>query len=109
MTRSDAVVWTATLLIGLGTFGLRFSFIYLEGRTGGVPDGLERALRFVPPAVLAALVLPALAVSDGSVAVLGNERLVAGVVGGVVAWRTEDILATIVAGVGTLLALNLLV
>ena len=108
MTSSDAVVWAAVVVIGLGTFGLRFSFLYLEGRSRGVPHGAERALRFVPPAVLAALVLPSLAVSDGTVAIAGNARLAAGALASVVAWRTEDILATIVAGVGALLALQLL-
>jgi branched-subunit amino acid transport protein len=108
VSRSDAVVWAAIVAVGLGTFGLRFSFLYLEGRTGGIPPAAERALRFVPPAVLAALVLPAVVVSDGSVALVGNDRLVAGVAAALVAWRTEDILATIAAGVGALLALGLL-
>lgn len=109
MSRADAVVWAAIATVGLGTFALRFSFIYLEGRTGSLPPAAERALRHVPPAVMAALVLPALLVVDGSVAVAGNDRLVAGLVAGLVAWRTEDILATIVAGVGVLLLLLLVV
>ena len=54
------------------------------------------------------IVLPSLAVSDGTVAIAGNARLAAGALASVVAWRTEDILATIVAGVGALLALQLL-
>lgn len=109
MTPADARVWGAIVAVGLGTFALRFSFLYLEGRAVGLPPVAERGLRYVPPAILAALVLPALVVVDGSPAVVGNDRLVAGVAAGLVAWRTEDILATIVAGVGVLLVLLLVV
>lgn len=109
MTPPDAAVWAVILAIGVGTFAFRFSFIGLSERIGEVPPPAERALEFVPAAVLAALVLPALVVVDGAVTVGGNDRLLAGSFAAVVAWRTEDILATIVAGVGALLVLQMLV
>lgn len=108
MTRADAVVWTIILAMGVGTFALRFSFLGLSEYVGDVPPLVEQALEFVPAAVIAALVLPALIVVDGSVAVAGNDRLLAGAFAAAVAWRTEDILATIVAGVGALIVLQLL-
>ena len=106
MTPPDARVWAIILAMGVGTFALRFSFLGLSGYVEGVPPGLERALRFVPAAVIAAIVFPALFLVDGSVALAGNDRLLAGAVAALVAWRTEDILATIVAGVGALLVLQ---
>lgn len=102
MTRAAPVIWAAIAAIAVGTFALRFSFLYLFERVGDVPEGVERALRFVAPAVLAALVAPALIVVDGTVAVVGNDRLAAGLVGAGVAWRTESIIWTMVAGVGAL-------
>lgn len=106
MTRADAVVWAIVLAMGAGTFALRFSFLGLSERIGGVPPRVEKALAFVPAAVIAALVFPALVVVDGSMSVVGNERLLAGVFAAAVAWRTENILATILAGVGALLVLQ---
>lgn len=106
MIASDLAVWTVILVVAAGTFGFRFSFIYLVERVDEFPPLAERALRYVAPAVLAALVAPSILVVDGSVAVLGNERILAGLVGAAVAWRTESILWTMVVGVGALLVIQ---
>lgn len=104
-----STVWLAIAVAGVGTFLIRFSFIYLFEYLSEVPDGVERALRFVPAAVLAALVVPAIVLVEGSPAVsLGNERLLAAVLAAVVAWRTESIFATITVGMVALLALQML-
>jgi len=103
-------VWAAIATIGLGTFLIRFSFLYLFEYLESVPPSLERALRFVPAAVLAALVLPAVVLVDGSPAVpVDNHRLLAAGLAAVVAWRTENILATIGVGLATLVALQAVV
>ena len=95
----SARVWVAIVLIGVTTYGFRLSFIHLFGRTDEVPDGMKRALRYVPPAVLAALVFPYLISIEPTVAAtLADERLIAGVAAGVVAWRTENVFATITVG-----------
>lgn len=91
--------WIAILAIGAITYGIRLSFIHLFGRIDGVPTRLQRPLRYVPPAVLAALVLPELVTLRPTVpATLLDERLIAGLVAGAVAWRTEDVFATIASG-----------
>ncbi len=101
-------IWIVMLLGGLLTFGMRLSFIYLLGRVP-VPDGVRRALRFVPPAVLSALVLPALLMPAGRLDIgLDNHRWLAGLVAILVAWRTRSILLTILAGMAALLLLQLL-
>jgi len=96
-----AAILGVVVVIGLVTFAIRFSFIGLFGLLDEVPAGLERALQYVPAAVLAALVLPSLVVvqADGGVAV---DKLVAGGVATAVAWRTENILATMAAGMAAL-------
>lgn len=104
---APATAWLLIAALGVGTFALRLSFIGLYGRLGTLPPGVERALRFVPVAVLAALVLPALVILDGPGGPAGGARLVAGVVGGVVAWRTDSMTATIAAGMATLWGVRL--
>ncbi|MCD2199219.1 AzlD domain-containing protein [Halobacterium sp. KA-4] len=101
-------LWLVVLAAAAGTYALRVSFIALLGRLDDVPPRVERVLSYVPPAVLAALVLPELVLSDAVLAVsLGNDRLLAGAIAAVVAWRTEDMLATVAVGMGVLYALSL--
>nr|WP_283102392.1 AzlD domain-containing protein [Haloplanus sp. XH21] len=102
-------IWGVVLVVGVLTFCIRYSFIYLSGRIDGMPPRLEHALRFVPAAVLAALVAPAVVQPGPTVtATLVDGRIAAGLVAGVVAWRTEDMFATIVAGMLTLWAVGAL-
>lgn len=95
---SAASIWLLFLAIGLGTFTLRFLFIYLFGKIE-MPDWLRRALRFVPAAALAALVFPALTHPTGHLDIsLQNFRLLAGLGGAVVAWKTRNVLLTLIIG-----------
>lgn len=94
------MIWLAILGMGLITFGLRLSFLALSGRLAA-PDWLTRALRFVPVAVLTALVVPAIIYREGVLSLsLSNERLIAGLLAAIVAWRTRSVLATLVVGMG---------
>ena len=91
-------VWLLFIALAAGTFALRFSFVYLFGKVD-MPDWLRRALRFVPASVLAALVFPALTYPNGALDLsLGNLRLLAGLGGALVAWKTKNILWTIAVG-----------
>lgn len=99
---SAGSVWLLFLAIGLGTFLLRFSFIYLFGKVE-MPDWLRRALRYVPAAVLAALVFPALTHPTGMLDIsLNNARLLAGLGGALAAWKTRNVLWTLVVGMALL-------
>ena len=85
---------------------MRYSFIYLLSRFE-IPETLRRALRFVPPAVLTAIVVPDLFLRSGQINVsLTNFRLLAGVAAVLVAWKTKNTLLTILAGMITLLVLE---
>jgi branched-subunit amino acid transport protein len=100
-------LWLLFLLTGLGTLLQRLSFIFLIGKIG-MPEWLSRALRFVPAAALAALVFPALTHPAGTLDLsLGNIRLLAGLVGALVAWRTRNVLLTLAAGMLALWVLQL--
>lgn len=100
-------IWAAIALIGICTFAIRVSFIYLFGRIDSVPARVRHVLRYVPAAVLAALVVPSvIAVEPTAAETLLDDRVIAGAVAAAVAWRTEDVLFTIVAGMGTLWAIR---
>ncbi|MER3484536.1 MAG: branched-chain amino acid transport, partial [Meiothermus sp.] len=71
------------------------------------PPLLQQALRYVPAATLAGLVLPALLTHEGHWAVSPlNPRLIAGIVALVLAWRFKNALLTLVGGMGVLWALQ---
>ena len=99
-------LWLTIAGVAGVTFALRISFIVLLGRIE-IPPFLERALRFVPAAVLTAVVIPLLFYANGSLELsLGNERLVAGVAAALICWRTRSVPLTLVGGMATLWTLQ---
>ena len=95
-------VWLTILGAGIITFAIRLSLIALMGRVQ-VPPLIQRALGFVPPAVLSAIIFPELLIRNGAFDVsLGNTRLLAGVLAAFVAWRTQNVLLTIGVGMTAL-------
>ena len=104
-------IWLAIAVAGLCTYALRLSFVLLLGRVDTVPPRLVGVLRYVPAAVLAALVAPAI-ISLSATPSLGLQyetpKLLAGGVAVVVAWRRESVLATIGAGMVSLWLLEIL-
>lgn len=99
--------WVAIVLAGIGTFALRASFLVFAHRLADVPPGVQRLLRQIPPAALAAIVVPALVRPDGPIDLL-QPRLLAGVVAGAVAWRTRNIALTLAAGIGIVMVIEAL-
>jgi branched-subunit amino acid transport protein len=102
-------LWLVILLAGLLTYGTRLSFILLLERIK-VPDWFRRGLRFVPPAVLSAIILPELASRNAALDLsLRNPQLLAGALAVLVAWRTKNVLATILSGMAALLLLQAII
>ena len=63
----------------------------------------QRALRFVPPAVFAAIIVPELtAGGQAMLSAAGVVRLSAAMLAAVVAWRTRSVLLTIITGMAAL-------
>ena len=99
-------IWLVMLLGGLITFGMRFSLIYLFGRFE-VPQTMRKALHYVPPSVLSAIIFPELFLREGVLTLsLDNTPLLAGLVAIVVAWFSKNTLITIVAGMIALFMLQ---
>ena len=101
-------LWLLILVAGLLTFGTRLSFILLLHRLK-VPGWFLRALRFVPMAVLSAIILPQLIARNSVLDIsFRNPKLYAGALAILVAWRTRNVLLTILAGMVALLVFQAL-
>ena len=90
----------AILCIGILTYLMRLSFIGLSGRFR-LPPLAERAMRYVPPAALTALVVPDLMGHLGAGAA-GDARFGAGLVAILIAGRTRNVLLTMTLGIAAL-------
>ncbi len=89
-------LWVVIVAVGLLNYLSRISFIAFFARRA-MPPMLERALRYVPAAMLAALIVPMIVAVPAGAGHF-NPRIVAALVAGVVAWSTKSTLKTLVAG-----------
>ncbi|MGE5141042.1 MAG: AzlD domain-containing protein [Rudaea sp.] len=103
---SEPTFWLLIAGMGLITYALRLSLIVLMDRVA-VPPLVTQALRFVPPAVLSAIILPELFMpGDRLLLAIVPLRLAAGLAAALVAWRTRNVLLTIGVGMAVLWALQ---
>jgi len=94
--------WPLVLILGVGTYLIRYSFILIMDKVT-FPKAFHRMLRFIPAAVLSALVVPGVLLhKNGVTTFAGWERVGAALVAVVVAWKTRSILWTIVSGMVSL-------
>ena len=98
-------IWVAIVLAGAGTYAMRASFLAFAHRMASVPPALTRILRQIPPAALAAIVVPALLRPEGRLDLL-QPTLLAGLVAAGVAWKTRNMGVTVVVGIALLAALQ---
>lgn len=93
------------LILGMTvvTFGVRYPVLALLGQMT-LPPAVMRGLKYVPAAVLTAIVAPAMMMPDGQVQPTPeNAHLIGGLVAVLVAWRSKSLLATIVLGMAAFL------
>ena len=83
------------------TFVTRYPILaFLSRKT--MPGPIFNTLKFVPPAVLSAIIFPAVLLRDGNLFVdWTNAPLVASFVSALVGWRTRNLLLTILIGMGS--------
>jgi len=96
------MVWLMILGTAVLTFALRYSFLGTVKPHSLAPQFLE-ALRYVPAAVFAAIVVPQVLIREEAVDLSpGNPRLLAAVAALAVAWSTRSIAWTLAAGMAAL-------
>lgn len=80
----------------LVTFGVRYPVLALVGRVN-LPDPVLRALKYVPPAVLTAIIVPATFMPQGDFNPGLDNAYIIGFLAAVgVSWRTRSLLWTII-------------
>lgn len=99
--------WLIIGLIGAGTYLTRLSFIGIIGERQ-IPAWCIPPLRYVAPAVLAAIVGPAIVLTDlgFDLSPASNPRFLAAALAAVVTWRLRNVVWAIVVGMGTLWVLQ---
>jgi branched-subunit amino acid transport protein len=94
-------VWTVIVLLGLGSYVLRFFFIGVVGDRP-LPPWLLRHLRYTAVAILPGLVAPLVLWPGATDGQLDPARLAAAVATVVVGGWTKNIIAAILSGGATL-------
>jgi branched-subunit amino acid transport protein len=85
------------------TFGVRYPVLAVAGRIQ-LPESVMSALKYVPPAVLTAIIFPAALMPDGSLDFRpDNAYLVGAAVAVLVSWQTKNLLWTIIIGMAVFL------
>lgn len=98
---SDAArIWLVIGVLGIGTFLIRYSFIGLVGDR--LPGWAMRLLRYVPMAVIPALVAPLVVWPQATGGEPDPARLVAATAALGIGAATRSVLGAIVGGMGTL-------
>jgi len=85
--------------MALVTFLIRYTPFVASGERE-FPETITRALRYVPPAVLTAIIVPAVCIPTGETVQLTitNAYLVGAIIAGIVGWFRRNLLLTIVVG-----------
>ncbi|WP_166417552.1 AzlD domain-containing protein [Cochlodiniinecator piscidefendens] len=104
MELSTFEIWTNIVLIGIGTFFIRFSFVGIIGDRD-IPDWILRHLRYTPVAVLPGLVAPLILWPAATQGEPDPSRLLAALVAFAVGYFSKNVLASIASGIITLLVM----
>ena len=98
--------WIVIILGGLFTLGIRSSIILTIDKIT-MPGWFKRSLRYIPTAILSAVILPGLFAPDGKMAFsIHNTELLSGLVAIGVAWWTKNVVLTILIGTASLVILR---
>lgn len=97
----DTKIWLTILLLGVGTYLIRFSFIGLIGDRP-LPPFVLRLLRYVPVAVMPGLVAPLILWPQATGGTPDAPRLVAAAVALTIGAATRSVIGAVFGGMGAL-------
>jgi branched-subunit amino acid transport protein len=90
-------IWYPIIVVGILTYFSRFSFIAFSENLHIHPQ-IYRTFKYIPIAVLAAIIVPEIIKSTNIQNMFSEPRLVAGAIAIIVAWRTKNVILTITVG-----------
>jgi branched-subunit amino acid transport protein len=93
-------LWLVIIAVGALNYASRLSFIAFFARRS-MPPLLARALRYVPAAMLTALIVPMVVTPAAGIETI-SPKIPAAMIAGAVAWGTRSSLKTMVAGMAAL-------
>ena len=102
--RSDLTVWLVIVVLGIGTFLIRWSFLGALG-SRDMPAWVLRMLRYTPVAVLPALVAPLVVWPAASGGQIDPARMAAAAATVAMGLWTRNMILAILAGAVTLFGL----
>lgn len=105
MEYSNLEIWTIIIILGIGTFLIRFSFLGAFGRISLPPLAL-RLLRYTPVAILPGLVAPLVLWPEAAGGETDPARLMAALVALVFGIVFKNMFAAIAAGAATLILMT---
>ena len=101
MTLTTVEIWTIIIVMGIGTYLIRFSFLGLIGDRK-MPEWVLRHLRYTPVAVLPGLVAPLVLFPSATDGQFDPPRFIAAAVTVALAMKTKNLFAGAIAGAITL-------
>lgn len=105
---SDFTIWAVIVLLALGTWLIRFSFLGLIGDRP-LPEWVLRHLRYTPVSVIPALIAPLVLWPAATGGETDPARLAAAAVTLAVGLLTRSIFGAIAAGMGVLYTVQALI
>ncbi len=107
MISDKTTLWIVIILLAAGTFAIRYSFLGLLGRRS-LPEWALRHLRYVGVAVLPGLVAPLVVWPAATGGTPDAARMAAALVALAVGMWRHSVIASVVAGMGMLYAVEYL-
>lgn len=96
------ILWLTIIGMGIITYAIRLSMLGLLERVE-LTAVTHRALKFVPIAVLSAIIVPEMVLPGGTLDLSwGNGRLIAGLIAIAVAWKSKNALWPVAIGMAVL-------
>ncbi len=99
--KDPTTLWLIIVVLGVGSFGLRFMFLGIVGNRE-MPEWVLRHLRYTAVAVLPGLVAPLVLWPNATGGATDPARLAAGCVTLAVGYVTKNLFSAIFAGAATL-------
>ncbi len=95
--------WLMIFGMALVTFSVRYPVLAIVGKMT-LPPAMLRALKYVPAVVLTAIIVPEVFIRENRLDLApSNAHLIGAIVATLIAWRSNNLLWTIVGGMGTFL------